>query len=97
MSQAMQTEFGDFVRRFNNLKKIWFSPQMNPQVDPDTGEEIPSAMDRKTLVGIFQNMGLIPPAARKEGPRFMDPSHQAGFDSWKRQWEEEHKVKMFEA
>lgn len=96
MAQEMKTDFFAFIARFNQLKAMWFSKQATPQYDPDNGEELPSAFDREALMTLFKNMGLIPPGTRKEGPRFMNPDAQAGFDNWRRSYEQENNLKLFD-
>lgn len=89
-----EADFVAFVTRYNHLKTIWFSQKAMPQYDDD-GKEMPSAYDRKSLMVMFENMGLMPPASRTDAPRFLNPSNQQGFDAWRQQWEAENKVKLF--
>lgn len=75
MSQAMQGSYEMFLRRYEELKALYFSPRSLPQFDDD-GEEIPTPyMKRDQIIKIFMDeMKVQPPTHRQDPPRFLDGS-----------------------
>jgi len=56
-----------FVNRFENLKKKWFSNELDSKYD-DEGQEIPSALTREQVAGMFEKMGVEIPVMPDEPP-----------------------------
>ena len=56
-----------FVVRFENLKRKWFSGELDPRFDDD-GQELPSVLSSEQVVGMFKEMGLEIPVLPDEPP-----------------------------
>jgi hypothetical protein len=69
----MQGSYEQFLRRYEDLKALYFSPKSNPQYDDD-GEELPSSyMSKVQITKIFlEEMRVQVPSHRQDPPRFLD-------------------------
>jgi hypothetical protein len=76
---AQQVDYDAFVKRYEELKALYFSPKSNPKYDED-GEEIPSPfMAKDQIVKIFlEQMRVHVPTHRQDKPRFLDESMNQG-------------------
>jgi len=65
--------YESFLRRYNDLKKLYFSPKSNPQFDEE-GDEVPSAhMSKAQICRVFlEEMRVNVPTHRQDPPRFLD-------------------------
>jgi uncharacterized protein (DUF1800 family) len=70
---ANETSYEQFLKRYESLKALYFSPKSNPQYDDD-GEELPSAFMSKTqITRIFlEEMKCHVPSHRQDPPKFLD-------------------------
>ena len=70
---ANETSYEQFLRRYESLKALYFSPKSNPQYDEE-GEELPSAfMSKVQITRIFlEEMKCHVPSHRQDPPRFLD-------------------------
>jgi len=63
-----------FMRRYNHLKRMWFSNSQGPRgeydsmYDEETGETGPSIMDQETLARQFANMEVEIPRNPDQPP-----------------------------
>ena len=56
MSQSLITDMNHMLRRYESLKRQWFSRRTVIERDED-GEEIPNCVDRSLLVQQFESLG----------------------------------------
>lgn len=75
MSDKREASYEQFLKRYEELKGLFFSPKSLPQYDDDN-EEIPSPyMTRTQIMRIFtEEMRVIPPQHRQDPPKFLDGS-----------------------
>lgn len=65
---GIPTDYGQFLHRYNHLRHLLFSPQVNSRVDED-GEELPSCHPgRSEVCKMIEEMGLRVPVHRLEPP-----------------------------
>lgn len=71
MSESASYE--QFLKRYESLKALYFSPKSNPQFDSD-GEELPSAFMSKTQITrvFLEEMKCHVPSHRQDPPKFLD-------------------------
>lgn len=69
MSQKT-VEYTEFERRYKNLERLWFQATRR-EVDPDTGEELPTTIDRAAIAKMFENMGCDIPVSPGAPIRFI--------------------------
>lgn len=72
MEGARNVDYDIFLRRYEELKRLYFSPKSDPRYDSD-GEEIPSAfLQKDQIVRIFtQEMRVAVPTSVTDQPRFL--------------------------
>lgn len=72
MEGVKNVDYEQFLRRYEELKRLYFSPKSDPRYDSD-GEELPSAfLQKDQIVRIFtQEMRVAVPTSVIDPPRFL--------------------------
>ena len=67
---SQEVEYTEFEKRYRSLERKWFESSRR-EVDRDTGEELPTVVDRAALAKMFENMGCDIPISPGAPIRFI--------------------------